>query len=236
MDFITYAAAVKAARKGVPYVEGNVLLEETNASSFTHPTLGQAWMILDVTLNLTVGETYTIVYNGTPYQCVCQTAPDGFTVDPDAVAMGNFAAIGGTNTGEPFALLYQPNYQEMAILDFVGSQRVNIGILDGTIRQIDPRCLPVFIVNINMAADLSSGTADKTADEIYQALVEGKSVLAYTGARVAPCIGCDWGTEKNASFMFPMYNRSNGIADSLSGVVVLCVNSDGSVVAGALNA
>ena len=92
---------------GVPYSEDSriELLPETSASSFTDPTFGKAWAIHEGTPDLKAGKTYTITYNGTPYDCVCQPAPAGLIPDPNAVAIGNFSVVGGANTGEPFAML-----------------------------------------------------------------------------------------------------------------------------------
>lgn len=168
--------------KGTPYVQEDVLLAETNAESSEDPTFGQIWVIQGVTLNLTAGETYTILYNGTPYKCVCQTAPDGFTNDPDAVAMGNFAAIGGEDTGEPFALLSQPNYKAIAIIDFVGSTAVKVGISGEVAQKMDARCLPDNIGGgFTVTVDLSTGTANKTGVEICAAVKAGKPVFIALG-------------------------------------------------------
>lgn len=96
------------------------ILPETAFASADHPTFGLMWMYYKA-LDLKVGESYTVTYNGTPYECVCQTAPSGLVNDPNAVAMGNFSVVGGTNTGEPFALLFSPENIEIAVLDLTGS-------------------------------------------------------------------------------------------------------------------
>ena len=128
---------------GTPYVqEGVVLLEETKAISTTHPSFGTLWVIKGWTPQLTIGETYTITYNGTAYTCVCQAAPAGLINDPDAVAMGNFAPAGGEDTGEPFAMLVSYSYQEIDIIDLVGSTEVTVGIQGEKVEKLDPRCLP----------------------------------------------------------------------------------------------
>lgn len=104
------------------YTEGGKaeILPETAFASADHPTFGLMWMYYKA-LDLKVGESYTVTYNGTPYECVCQTAPSGLVNDPNAVAMGNFSVVGGTNTGEPFALLFSPENIEIAVLDLTGS-------------------------------------------------------------------------------------------------------------------
>lgn len=112
----------------VPVVKETVLLEEARADSFTHPSFGKMWAIYWGIPNLKAGQTYTVTYNGTPYKCVCQAAPAGLIEDPNAVAMGNFSVVGGANTGEPFAMLVSFAYQEVDIIDLVGSSAVKVKI------------------------------------------------------------------------------------------------------------
>ena len=50
-----------------------------------------------------VGKTYTIEWDGTTYNCVSQAVDaDGAT----AIAIGNGLLIDGTDTGEPFVIMY----------------------------------------------------------------------------------------------------------------------------------
>lgn len=127
---------------GYPYIEPNgVLLEESEATSFTHPTFGTMWGIYKA-VELKVGKTYTVIYNGTPYECVCQAAPAGLINDPDAVAMGNFAVVGGANTGEPFAMLISNAFEEVDIIDLSGAEYVTVGIMGEVYHKITPKFLP----------------------------------------------------------------------------------------------
>lgn len=117
---------------GTPYVQENTLLGETEATSTTHPTFGQMWRVRSNTPKLIVGKTYVVTYNDTAYKCVCQAAPAGLTSDPNAVAMGNFAPVGGTDTGEPFAMLVSHAYQEVNIIDLANSTAVKVKISEIT--------------------------------------------------------------------------------------------------------
>ena len=118
------------------------IMPETAAFDFTDPTFGKAWMI-QTAPTLVVGEAYTVVYNGVSYECVGYPAMDGFTDDPAAVCLGNFSVVGGENTGEPFAMLIMPKYQQIVTLDLVGSTSVTIAIKQSgmEIRKLDNRCL-----------------------------------------------------------------------------------------------
>ena len=130
--------------EGTPWVGKGVveLLTLTMATSFTHPAFGTMWRI-DAAVDLKVGKTYTINYNGVGYVCTCQAAPAGLIDDPDAVAMGNFSVVGGANTGEPFAMLASLSFEEIDIIDLVGSSSVAISILgEGeAAHKLDNRCL-----------------------------------------------------------------------------------------------
>ena len=140
---------VRCLPDGAPYAQKNVLLEESEAESYTHESLGKVWEILKAP-NLTVGETYTIAYNGASYNCVCHPAPSGLTSDPNAVGIGNFAVIGGQDTGEPFAMLISYYYQRVDIIDLVDSTAVKVKISGAdTIRKLDSRCLPDNVVTVD---------------------------------------------------------------------------------------
>ena len=120
------------------------LMPETAAEEFTDPTFGKAWWIQQAPA-LVVGETYTVVYNGTPYECVSMPILlENITNDPAAVALGNFVVLGGPDTGEPFAMLVMPTYQEIVSLDLVGSASVTISIKQGAmiVHPLDPKYLP----------------------------------------------------------------------------------------------
>ncbi|MBE6961278.1 MAG: hypothetical protein E7445_02360 [Ruminococcaceae bacterium] len=119
------------------------LLPETEATGTTDPTFGQVWQITAAPA-LLIGETYTVVYNGAFYQCVGMPAPEGFTTDEADVALGNFAVVGGTDTGEPFAMLVMPNLGNIMAIDLAESASVTIAIYQGgtAVHPLHPKYLP----------------------------------------------------------------------------------------------
>lgn len=165
---------------GVPYIESNgVLLEESEATSFTHQTFGQMWGIYEGIPDLKVGETYTVTYNGTPYECVCQTAPSGLITDTSAVAMGNFSVVGGADTGEPFAMLISYTYQEIDIIDLSGASAVKVKICGTVYHKITTDLLPkqneVYTVKFEIPlteCEKVEITADKTRSEIQSKILD----------------------------------------------------------------
>lgn len=174
--------------KGTPWVEDGAmvaLLEKTEATSFTHPSFGKMWGIYKA-VDLKVGETYIVNYNGVDYECVCQAAPAGLINDPDAVAMGNFSVVGGTNTGEPFAMLASYTYQEVDIIDLVGSASVTIAIYgEGELaHKLDNRCLdlewlPAPVGEKVVAAEKTITSADKFPDFTYSMVENGQKLIVY---------------------------------------------------------
>ena len=119
------------------------LMPETAAVEYPDSPFGPAWMFTTAPV-LAVGETYTVVYNGAAYECVGMSAPEGYDNDPKAVALGNFAVLGGTNTGEPFAMLVMPTYQQIMAIDFAGATSVTLSIKQASmiVHPLDPKYLP----------------------------------------------------------------------------------------------
>ena len=86
------------------------------------------------TVNLVVGETYSVSWNGTEYLCTAQEySEDGLT----GIMMGNFGAMmeGGTDTGEPFVMVYAPDAYEPPMTGMIvaldGSITVTFAIAGG---------------------------------------------------------------------------------------------------------
>lgn len=127
------------------YTEHQILLEESDASPYNAPGLGQMWLIFDPPA-LTVGETYTVTYNGKSYDCECIVAPSGIVDDSNAVALGNCVLLNGNDTGEPFAIIV--SNKAVNILDiptFTGSAAptsVRVGIKGKVAHPIPGELLP----------------------------------------------------------------------------------------------
>jgi hypothetical protein len=89
--------------EGVPYSEGGVveILPETEvmASGDGSEALVSNNVVLEV------GKTYLINYNGVEYTCITQ---DLSAIFQGAVGVGNLAMMELPDTGEPFAMVYDP--------------------------------------------------------------------------------------------------------------------------------
>ena len=153
---------------GYPHYVQGFVFPETDAVAYTHPKFGPMWVALGVP-TLEIGKTYTIIYNGSPYNCVCQTAPSGFSNDPNAVAMGNFSIGGGADTGEPFALMVSPIDGGIFVIDLVGSAAVRFGIKGEVLQPFATKYLPfnVYTVVFDICKPDGSNTWHTESDKSY---------------------------------------------------------------------
>lgn len=111
--------------KNRPFYTGDqvetVLVEESTVS-FTLATANMYYGAISTTIELTVGETYEVSWDGAVYECVCESV-SGFPV------IGNISIIGaGTDTGEPFAIspLTDNHGTEIYTLDTSASHAISI--------------------------------------------------------------------------------------------------------------
>lgn len=152
----TYSIEISAVEETITkisgkYVEGMgwsetvVLLKESDAAAYEHPSFGKAWLIENAP-KLTVGETYTVTYNGNDYNCVCQSAPSGLSEDANAVAMGNFSVAGGQDTGDPFAMMISTEFNRVDIIDLSGASAVKVEIVGEAVHPIDKKYISAPVV------------------------------------------------------------------------------------------
>jgi hypothetical protein len=81
--------------EGYPYVSESEILPEAAEWQFSEDLGG---FITTGYFELSAEETYTVNWNGIPYPCVAYLIDTGFF-------LGNMGALGGDDTGEPFALI-----------------------------------------------------------------------------------------------------------------------------------
>lgn len=166
---------------GFGYSETVALLKASNAEEYEHPDFGKAWLIENAP-ELTVGETYTVVYNGAEYNCVCQPAPEGLSQDTEAVAMGNFSVAGGENTGEPFAMMISCMFNRVDVIDLSNASVVQVAITKEKINKIDKQYLPSVGSGggcLVITVDTTSGSmsANMPFDEARNLLFSGAPVV-----------------------------------------------------------
>ena len=111
--------------KNRPFYTGDpvetVLVEESTVS-FALATANMYYGAISTTIELTVGETYEVSWDGAVYECVCKSV-SGFPV------IGNMSIMGaGADTGEPFAIspLADNHGTEIYTLDTSASHAISI--------------------------------------------------------------------------------------------------------------
>ena len=88
------------------------------------------------------GQTYTISWDGTEYECVC-------TLVNGTQALGNLAIIGtGSNTGEPFMFIKQGSWM-VGASDSAIEHTIGIKIYAAQIVKIDEKYLPELMDKVN---------------------------------------------------------------------------------------
>ena len=209
--------------EGVPYSEGVKLTELYSALVEIDPDSGAYEGVADVPL--TVGETYTVTYNGVDYSCVCSTMDmDGMT----AYVLGNLGAMtGGADTGEPFIILTIPamGIFGMYALDGSASVTLSISAQVETVHKMDGKFLPKgtpyiepfddVILEETVLADVAVEGAAKWNDfynfplgsivvgNIYEVVLDGvpyqAKAYAYTGGNNMLSIVLGSGVVNNGS-------------------------------------
>lgn len=137
---------------------------------------GQA-MISAYTKIPTVGNVYTVNWNGTTYNCTAFEFNSGVSV----IALGNGAAFGREDTGEPFAILATPEDMIEAagaagmLMALDGSESVTLSITGEAVHTIPEKFLeykePLFVTFLQ-----EQNTIDKTYEQIKAAIDENRVV------------------------------------------------------------
>ncbi len=132
---------------------------------------GQA-MISAFTKIPTIGNVYTVNWNGTAYTCTAFEVNNGVSM----IALGNGAAFGREDTGEPFAILAVPEDTIEAagsagmIMALDGTESVTLSITGETVHVIPKKFLentsePFFVTFIP-----EQSMANKTYEQIKEAI------------------------------------------------------------------
>ena len=89
-------------------------------------------------VEIAVGQTYTVVWDGTEYICVSSLVDAGLLI-------GNLSVVGaGNDTGEPFAYLYMPDEAvgQFATLDTSASHTISVKKIVETVTPMAEEFLP----------------------------------------------------------------------------------------------
>ena len=101
---------------------------------------GQYFGRLAGTFEIVAGQTYTVNWDGTEYECA------GLAVDESMSVIGNLSILGqGDDTGEPF--LYVPANDGFSTLDTSASHTISVKTIQETVTPIAEEFLPATVKN-----------------------------------------------------------------------------------------
>ena len=150
--------------EGMGYTEAAVLFPETQLQGANGQYAVPNFIPVD-------GETYTVAFNGTDYTVTAFSAGE-------VVGMGNFAAMGGTDTGEPFAIGYTvaDNTTMCVVMD--GSTAVVLKISEEVVHKIDAKFLTPSVYYVDIQKDGESYTTTETVENLTKVFNEGRFIVA----------------------------------------------------------
>lgn len=147
MDVITLAMVNGLKKKGgVGYVGAATIYPVTTVQCVASSDENEGFLAIIERVTVTVGETYTVTFDGQKYTCICQGA-DGY------YAVGNPSVMGsGDDTGEPFVLLFTP---ELDVISATTEGTHTFSITQETIHQIDPKFIPGAVLQtVTLATEI----------------------------------------------------------------------------------
>lgn len=165
------------------------------------------------------GNTYTITWNGVEYNCNAIAYPG------IGIILGNFAAFGGADTGEPFVFVVLSDamaaeegvYAQCMPLDDSETATISIYGYSKFVKTLEPEYLPeiarlFYVVNVDGSpgnTDIANWKADKTFAETQRAIDNGCLVIFRIESKGHP----EHGT---AVHMADCFNR-NGVMIGFTG-------------------
>ena len=127
---------------------------------------------------LIVGETYTVNWNGTKYECVAQ---DLSAMEAGAVGLGDLTNFGASGNGEPFLMVGGSTVGALMALDGSAAPIISIYTDSEVVHKLDEKFLPYEAVNVlvvtSTGVDDGVTYASHNANEIIMARLQNKAVL-----------------------------------------------------------
>ena len=152
-------------------VQTTTLMEEQELAFTSVGNKGLYMAFLTNVLDIVKGQTYTVSWDGTEYECVCVD-------DAKTYFLGNRSImIQGDDTGEPF--FYGQVESAFLTLDTSASHTISVKRIEKKVTPMEEEFLPVTAL---ITYDLSTNTysSDFTNDELYARLLDGKHIVFYT--------------------------------------------------------
>lgn len=158
--------------QGYPYVTEKDLLE---GAEYVFVEEAGAFAIVTPVTVPTVGKAYKVTWNGTEYSCVA------FAPGDDSM-IGNMAAIGGEDTGEPFVMVFYSGESDGmygAVMSLDGTTELSVSVVGNVENRMDPSLMPSPVFRVNVNAQTATYMPDKTLAETLEAYESGRAVEIY---------------------------------------------------------
>lgn len=165
--------------KNRPFYEDaaeTVLLEES-ILSFINPEGGFYYASIPTTIELTVGETYKVSWDGATYECVCESIMGGSVIGNPSIMHA------GADTGDPFLIspLANDNGTEIYTRDISASHTISVSSLVGEVVKIPDKYISNTFRDVVIAGDPLLWTDDEW-NEYYALFLNGKLLQIKTDA------------------------------------------------------
>ena len=145
-----------------------VMAEQALAFSLVNGAIYGA--IISTALDIVGGQTYTVNWDGTEYECVCID-------DGKVVYLGNVSIMGsGDDTGEPF--LYSFDEKIFATLDTSASHTISVKTTEEIVTPMTEEFIPATAL-ITYNSSTSTYSSDLSNDELSARLLDGKQIVLY---------------------------------------------------------
>ena len=158
-------------------MQTTTLMEEQAVEFASVDTTGQYGALLTEALDIIEGQTYTVKWDGTEYECVCYTFSS-------MLVLGNLSIMGtGDDTGEPFVYANTPDMGGgFNTLDTSASHTISVERIEKTVTPMAEEFLPSGVGTtalITYAASTNTYSSDLTYDELHERLLGGKQVVLH---------------------------------------------------------
>ena len=155
---------------------GTVTVMEEQELAFASAGNGAYISSLSTALEIVVGQTYTVKWDGTEYECVCYA----FNSMP---TLGNLSMTGaGDDTGEPFIYIKGNGDSvgsSFGTLDTSASHTISVKTTEEVITPIAEKFLPATALITGSIFD-NTFSSEFTNNELYAILLDGKQIVFYS--------------------------------------------------------
>ena len=155
-------------------VQTTTLMEEQELAFVFDSNTGLSGGTLPTGIEIDVGQTYGVNWDGTEYKCVGKPA---FTAHTSALGNLSLANL-GADTGEPFFYVYDNTKTSgtFATVDTATAHTINIKKIEETVIPMAEEFLPAVAL-ITYDSNTSTYSSEFSNDELYERLLGGKQIV-----------------------------------------------------------